>query len=245
MWAKKILAALNPAPSGGHSPGVMTRNSSQGIDVVDRSGGDGKPAGSGAGKAAEESEYRALLGAVAAGDRMASRDLYLRMHSSLHGFLMRLVRNPGMAEELVNDVMMVVWKQAHRFRGDSKARTWVMGIAYRKGLKALKKSSRWTRRAVALDDSEHAGLADDAARIEAQQFLALGLARLTPPQRMVLELAYFAGYSCAEIAEIADCPVNTVKTRMFHARKRLKDILPTLEKAGATAEADGARGTER
>ena len=118
-----------------------------------------------------------------------------------------------------------------------------MGIAYRKGLKALKKSSRWTSRAVALDESDYADARDDPARIEARQVLALGLARLTPPQRLVLELAYFAGYSCAEIAEIADCPVNTVKTRMFHARKRLRDILPTLDKAGATAEA--ARGTER
>ena len=147
---------------------------------------------------------------------------------------MRMLHRPELAEEVINDTMLVVWKKAAQFRGDSQVSTWILGIAYRHALKALRKHQ-------SVAAVEVAALRDgtpqiDAARCdieEARQLIELALESLPPPQRIVVELAYFLGHSCEEIAAITDCPINTVKTRLFHARERLRDLLPVL--AGTAA----------
>lgn len=165
-----------------------------------------------------------LLRRIARRDRQAFTTLYRRYHPRLHGYLRRLLKDAQIAEEVFDDVMFVVWKDARRFAGRSAASSWIFGIAYRRAMSALRKESRHQMRI------DHAVNVEDAAatRPKGHDLIEAALQRLSPNHRQVVELTYFFGFSYREIAEIAGCPENTVKTRMFHARKRLKYLLPTL-----------------
>jgi len=174
----------------------------------------------------DDAEQR-LLVRVAAGDREAFRELYINYHRRLVRFLMRLTRRSDLAEEVINDTLWVVWRQAAAFRGDSRVSTWIMGIAYRRALKALQQT-KWMRAMTALPDDSALLAADDLGQSEVNEWVMQGLRQLPIEQRLVLELAYDFGHSCEEIAAIVDCPVNTVKTRLFHARRKLREILPDL-----------------
>jgi RNA polymerase sigma-70 factor, ECF subfamily len=165
-----------------------------------------------------------LLHQVVARDRAAFRELYLLYHRRLARFLMRMTARHDLIEEVINDTLWTVWQKAADFRGDSLVSTWIVGITYRRALKALRKSgvidsSGSTQPLAAVDDR----LAD-----ENRQWLDRALSELPIEQRMVLELSYLLGHSCEEIAQIMRCPVNTVKTRMFHAREKLRRSLPRL-----------------
>lgn len=173
---------------------------------------------------------RRLLAAVAHRDRSAFAKLYGIYQPRLYGYLRRFTANAVLVEEILDDVMYVVWTDAKKFRGKSAVSSWVFGIAYRKAMTALRKEGRYEaplRRDRELADPRGGSHAD-------LELISAGLAELSPDHRQVIELTYFCGYSYQEIAEIADCPVNTVKTRMFHARRRLKVLLPRL--AGETSE---------
>jgi RNA polymerase sigma factor (sigma-70 family) len=167
---------------------------------------------------------RTLLAAVRARDRRAFAELYRRYYPRLHGYLRRLLPNSAFADEIVDDVMFVVWKDARRFRGQSAVSSWIFGIAYRKAMSAIRKEGRYQ---APLDRAADAN-AVAASPSQDAELLRAGLAELSADHRQVLELTYFCGFSYREIAAIADCPVNTVKTRMFHARRRLKHLLPVL-----------------
>jgi RNA polymerase sigma factor (sigma-70 family) len=173
---------------------------------------------------------RLLLAAVAQRDRAAFAELYRIYQPRLYGYLRRLVASLPLVEEVVDDVMFVVWTDAKKFRGQSAVSSWVFGIAYRKALTAIRKEVRYQS---GIDHNADAG--DIAARTSQNlEFIRAGLAALSPDHRQVVELTYFCGFSYEEIAAIANCPVNTVKTRMFHARRRLKVLLPRL--AGEATE---------
>jgi RNA polymerase sigma-70 factor (ECF subfamily) len=128
--------------------------------------------------------------------------------------------------------MLVVWEKGQTFTGRSTVSTWIMGIAYRKGLKLREKSKRWSDRfkAVDIEDWNEPFLPSEIPTDEVvmQDLLSRALRQLSPEQRAVVELTYFHGYSYREISDIAGCPVNTVKTRMFHARAKLRTLLPVL-----------------
>jgi RNA polymerase sigma-70 factor, ECF subfamily len=169
----------------------------------------------------------ALLAAVAHGDEQAFRRLYLTYHRRLGGFLMRITGRLDLSEELIDDVMFVVWKNAGSFRQESRVSTWVMGIAYRQAMKALRRRRIAPAPMPADVDGEvqEPGSLDCAERQEALEGIESALAMLPAEQRLAIELAYFMGYSCNEIAIIAECPVGTVKTRMHHARIRMRQLL--------------------
>jgi RNA polymerase sigma-70 factor (ECF subfamily) len=180
-----------------------------------------RPAG---GCIAEERE-RALLARIAGRDDPAMKELYLLYHRRLARFLMRLTTRYELAEEIINDTFWVIWQHAGDFRGASRVSTWIMGIAYRRGLKSL----RYASSPLADTDVEAAiGTEEPAQRQEIAEWLDAALQRLPLEQRTVIELAYHVGHSCEEIATIMGCPVNTVKTRMFHARRKLKTLLTHL-----------------
>lgn len=180
----------------------------------------------------DDEEDLALLRRIGAGDRDAFRRLYTKYYSSLLGFIYRLTGRRELAEEGVNDVMLVVWRNGRSFAGKSKVSTWIMGIAYRKGLKLAEKSRRWYARFASVDSGAWNEPSTDAEvhtfDADLRNELEHGIAQLPPKQQAVLELTYYYGYSYEEIAAIADCPVNTVKTRMFHARAKLKSLLPSF-----------------
>ena len=196
---------------------------------------DGRHAGGAVVESANEGELR-LLERVAQGDRRAFQELYIAYHRRLARFLTRLTQGYPIAEEIINDTMSVVWRKAASFRGQSKVSTWIMGIAYRRALKSLKRESNATH-VPSMPGDENSPAADPAQRTyELREWIGHALAQLPVEQRMVVELTYYVGLSCQEIATIMECPVNTVKTRMFHARKRLRTALPQDERV-----ADGGR----
>jgi RNA polymerase sigma-70 factor, ECF subfamily len=170
-----------------------------------------------------EERERALLVAVAARDSAAMRELYHAYHRRLARFLMRITPRYELAEEIINDTFCVVWLRAGDFRGASKVSTWIFGIAYRRALKSLR-----SLRAAEAGEERDEPSEDPVAQLELSEWLATGLERLPFDQRMVLELAYHAGHSCEEISAITNCPVSTVKTRMFHARRKLRSLLQLL-----------------
>jgi len=182
-----------------------------------------------------------LVRRVAAGERGALEVLYRGYQPRLARFLARTTRRADVIEEVINDTFWIVWQKADRFRGDSRVSTWIMGIAYRCALKCLRDRGEAAAEPPA-DDSAAYALVDPAADRELQDWVAKALAQLPVEQRMALELAYGAGHSLEEIASIMDCQVTTVKARMFHARVKLRRLLPTL--AGARPGAAENRDEE-
>jgi RNA polymerase sigma-70 factor, ECF subfamily len=175
----------------------------------------------------------ALIKAIARGDRGAFEKLYTSYHGLLTRFLTRSTSRRDLVDEVVNETMWAVWRGASRFRGDSKPRSWVIAIAYRSLMKALR--DRPLEAGVASlhrsDVDVPGGIPEavnDIARAEIRDWVRHGLDLLPADQRMTIELAYFLGQSCEEIAHIMNCAVGTVKARMFHARVRLRNTLPSL-----------------
>jgi len=168
-----------------------------------------------------ELEERALLELIAAEDRDALTDLYSHYHARLFKFVFRMTRSYTDADELVNDIMLAVWRSAGNFRGDSKPSTWIFGIAYRQALKRL--SRKQISIASYLDVDQ---LPDTQSKtVEQEDWVRHGLESLPAAQRLAMELVFFLGLSYEEVAAVTECPVNTVKTRMFHARRKLKEHL--------------------
>jgi RNA polymerase sigma-70 factor (ECF subfamily) len=171
-----------------------------------------------------------LLERVQRHNRQAFTELYRRFRPRLLAYLNRMLASMAIADEIVDDVMFVVWRDAGKFRGESAVSSWIFGIAYRQAMSALRSEARIQR---PLDRSADVGklVAPPARDLD---LLGAGLAELSADHRQVVVLTYFCGCSYQEIAAIADCPVGTVKTRMFHARRRLKFLLPRLagEKGG-------------
>jgi RNA polymerase sigma-70 factor (ECF subfamily) len=175
-----------------------------------------------------ESHESQLLQRVAEGDRQSFEELYTLYHRRLSRFLMRLAPRYDFAEEIINDTFWVVWRKAGEFRGASRVSTWIMGIAYRRALRALRDERQVTAAGRWLAAEVQADSDDSVAAADVQDWIAHGLSALPEEQRLTLELAYFMGHSCEEIAAITDSPVGTVKARMFHAREKLRLALPSL-----------------
>lgn len=167
-----------------------------------------------------------LLGRIGRGDRGAFEDFYRNYHGRLARFLARLTPQHTLVEEVVNDTLWTVWRSATAFRGSSLVSTWVMGIAWRCGLKALRRGGG---EVLALpEDDAGVPASEPFAEQETREWIRQGLRQLPVEQRTALELVYYFGHSLEEIAEIMDCPVGTVKGRLFHARIKLRNLLPAL-----------------
>ena len=177
--------------------------------------------------AARDEADRALLDRVVARDGAAFRELYIYYHRRLARFLMLLTPRYELVEEVINDTLWVVWNKAGEFRGDSRVSTWIMGIAYRRALKSLQAGNITAADTVSVDD-QHLQAPDDLGVAEMSEWILSGMQHLPVEQRLVMEFAYGYGHSCEEIALIMNCPINTVKTRLFHAREKMRHLLPQL-----------------
>jgi RNA polymerase sigma-70 factor, ECF subfamily len=175
----------------------------------------------------EKRSDEALVSAIAAGDRQAMRALYLRHNVRVYRFVVRLVADAALAEDVVSEVFLQVWRHADGFEARSRLSTWLLAIARYKALSALRARSHEQ-----LDDGAAATVADpnnDAETIVADQdrgtIVHECLAQLSAIHREVLDLVYYHEKSVGEVAEIVGVPASTVKTRMFYARKRMQSLL--------------------
>ena len=159
-----------------------------------------------------------LLQRIAEKDSDAFETLFDSYHPRLFRFLFRLTRSHGAAEELSNDVLLTLWKSADRFRGESKVSTWIFGIAYRQALAHLRKRKFKLVPFV----EEDAAVDESGAQFEREDWVRRGVDELPPKQKLTVMLVYFLGLSCEETARVSGVPVSTVKTRMFHARRKMK-----------------------
>ena len=167
-----------------------------------------------------------LFARVRARDRDAFEALYRLYHPRLARFLLNLLHRPQLVEEVLNDTLFVVWERSDTFRGASKLSTWIFAIAYRKAMKALRRLDEPVEDAdVDLRPSNEAAPDEPRNQRRAQAALLAALARLSADHRAVVDLTYFHEMGYREIAEIMNCPVDTVKTRMFHARRHLRRIM--------------------
>jgi RNA polymerase sigma-70 factor (ECF subfamily) len=167
-----------------------------------------------------------LLRRIADDDREAFVELFENYHPRLFTFLFRLTRSHGSAEELANDVLLTLWKSAGRFRGESKVSTWVFGIAYRQALTHIRK--RKLKLVLFGDNDKAAQVASSIEpndRLEREDWVRRGIDELPPKQKLTVMLVYFLGLSCEETSSVTGVPTSTVKTRMFHARRKMKQHL--------------------
>lgn len=175
---------------------------------------------------------------IAQRDRAALAQLYRAYQPRLVRFLHRYTRQEGLIEEVINDTFWVVWQRAAQYRGDARVSTWIMGIAYRQALKAFRDGDDPALHGSG-DDLEPLLVADLDAERETRDWLDKGLGRLPEDLRLTVELVYGQGHTLEETAAIMGCPVGTAKSRLFHARVRLRNLLPALAGEGVPAAARG------
>ncbi len=190
-------------------------------------------------------EDRQLIARVQAQDQQAITLLYQRYAPRLGRFLSKLLKSHTLVDEAVNDTMLVVWRKASQFDPDrARVSTWLFGIAHHEGLKVLARSAQESGTALPFGedrDHEEPESNDDPTTAvlgwELGRELTAALRQLSPEHRAVIELTFVEGFSYPRIASIVGCPENTVKTRMFHARRRLARLLSHLEWESARAYA--------
>jgi RNA polymerase sigma-70 factor (ECF subfamily) len=176
----------------------------------------------------DDARERALIARIATGDKQAFSDLFAQYGERVFRYAYRLISSASKAEEVTNDVMLEVWKNAGRFEGRSKVSTWILGITRNLALNAIRRKEFDTvdiEHAPEIADPEPISEVVDRDRRKLQRSLQRALGKLSTEHRDVVELTFFHGCSYAEIAAIVDCPENTVKTRMYHAKKQLQGLL--------------------
>jgi RNA polymerase sigma-70 factor (ECF subfamily) len=184
----------------------------------------GIPAGSAPlGATSDES----LMERIAAGDCEAMRAIYVRHHVRVFRFVMRLVRNQAVAEDIISEVFLDVWRQAGSFEGRSAVSTWLLAIARFKALSMLRRKREGEldeEGATAVEDPED----NPEVAVEKKdtgEILRQCLSALSHDHQEIIDLVYYHEKSVEEVARIVGIPEATVKTRMFYARKRLFGLL--------------------
>jgi len=180
-----------------------------------------------------------LMAQIATGEQAALRTLFTRHYSRVYRFVSRFVKDRDAVEEVVNDTFLIAWQQAPRFEGRSRVATWLLGIARYRALGAVK-----ARQAHPESMERHeATLVDPSERVDARMqredssdYLKRGLAMLPREQALLIELHYFSGKSLKEAAALTGVPLNTIKTRMFLARKKLATMLVNEDSDSAAAD---------
>jgi RNA polymerase sigma-70 factor, ECF subfamily len=177
--------------------------------------------------AGENSSDEMLIARIAAGDRLAMQTLFARHRTAVYRWLLRFVGNEAVAEDLLSDVFLDVWRQADRFQARSSVSTWLLAIARFKAL-----SARRTRKDAELDETIEATVADPADNPEVmlekknrEELVRAALNNLSPEHKEVIDLVYYHEKSVDECAQILGVPSGTVKTRMFYARKKVAEMV--------------------
>ena len=169
-----------------------------------------------------------LLKRVAKRDREALSEVYQRFQRPLFSYLFHLLGQKELAEDVLQEVIVVVWQKAYTFQGTGQAAHWIFGIAHHQAFKALRRDAHasFVELETVLDlPDEMQNPETDLLRRATHEEVAQALTCLTPEHREVLELAFFQDFACKEIAAIAGVPLGTVKSRLSYARRALKAAL--------------------
>jgi RNA polymerase sigma-70 factor, ECF subfamily len=181
-----------------------------------------------AASAGETSSDEILVEQIAAGSKPAMQALFARHRTYVYRWLLRFVSNETLAEDLLSDVFLDVWRQAGRFQRRSSVSTWLLSIARHKALSARRRRTQGAE----LDEKIEATIADPANDPEVAlqekdrgELVRQALMRLSPQHREVIDLVYYHEKSVDEVAHILCVPPATIKTRMFYARKKLAEFV--------------------
>ena len=174
-----------------------------------------------------ETTDEALIASIAQGDKRALQTLYGRHNVRVYRFALRFLNDEALAEDMVSEVFFDVWRQAERFEARSKVSTWLLAMARNKALSVLR------RRSTEELDEEVAEFIEDPSdnpevsmqKKQQTSLLQECLTQLSPAHREIVDLVYYHGKTIDEVVEIIGVPVNTVKTRMFYARKRIGELI--------------------
>lgn len=178
-----------------------------------------------------------LIKQIADGNKLAMRALFARHQVRVYRFALRIVRDTALADDVVSEVFIDAWQHAGRYEGRSTVSTWLLGITRHKALTAANR-----RPTEAIDSETAMNVIDPANSPEAElghkdtgAVIRRCLAALTPEHAEIIDLVYYQDKSIKEIVEILGIPENTVKTRMFYARKRLAALVAAegIERAAA------------
>jgi RNA polymerase sigma-70 factor (ECF subfamily) len=183
---------------------------------------------------ATESEERVsdelLLKSVAEGDKAAMHIMFARHRVRVFRFIQRMVRNAAIADDLVSQVFLDVWRSANRFEGRARVSTWLLSIARLKALSSLRQRTYEN-----IDQDDVVGIVDagDTPEVALDRkttnaILRSCIDKLSPAQREIIDLVYYHEKSVAEVSEIVGIPYATVKSRMFYARKQLARMLVSV-----------------
>jgi len=188
----------------------------------------------------EPAEIVQLLERIAKQDESAFKQLYKAFSRKLYAYALRQMNDTAAAEEIVSDTLYEIWLNPTRFRGDSQFSTWLIGIARNKTLMRLR-SRRAEPGREDVDElaevlaSDEPGVLEQIAGREREHHVRHCLERLSTEHRECVHLVFYEGMSLGEVAQVQACPEGTVKTRMFHARQKLRNCLSLMLKAeGAT-----------
>jgi RNA polymerase sigma factor (sigma-70 family) len=176
--------------------------------------------------AAEPGSDLDLLARVTAGETAALRSLYETHGARLYAYALRVSGNPAVAEDIIQDSLLAIWKDAAKFRGEGRVIAWLLGIVHHKAMNAVR-----GRRTFPLDDeaddipSDILSPEEAVVRGERKDLIKAGLDRLSWKHRLVLDLVFFQGLSLAETATVCGCPLGTVKSRLNQAKSGLRAVL--------------------
>ena len=166
-----------------------------------------------------------LLRQVAAGDEAAFAELYDLYAPPVYNYLLRLVNEPAVAEEILQEVFLAMWRGARGFRAEAKVRTWLLRIAHHQAVSWLRRKRTVLWPDDELEQETVDSLEEDLTHVWQIEQLRGALVRLSPKHRAVIELTFVHGLSYSEIAQVMNCPIGTVKSRMSYALRHMNELL--------------------
>lgn len=173
-----------------------------------------------------------LMDGIAAGDQSAFERLYGLYEKRVYQYVCTLIFDSALAEEVVGDTMLAVWRGAKSFARTSRLSTWIFGIARHKAMDALRHTSKHQREvnldgALTIPDHQHSP-SETVQQTQVGELTQQALATLSREHQEILRLAFFEELPYEEISVLLSIPTNTVKTRVYYAKQRLKDCLESL-----------------
>jgi len=170
-----------------------------------------------------------LLRRMKAGDDDAVRDLYAQYGQRLYAYALRLTNDPATAEDVTQSTLVTAWRTAHKFRGEGRLIAWLLGIVHHTAMKAIRNAPQFLDEAEETIPETQPSPEDQAQSGETKRWVRQGLQSLSPEHRAVLELVFYQGLSLNEAAEVLNCPLGTVKSRLSYARQHLRGVLSRTE----------------